>query len=144
MTKRTISLRCFTLFVLVLGCAAGLILSHYVNAPNDLNQPILGPITSGMPRLTQPLTSEELASALARHKSDGSIIDQIVKLKSADITPTEKSVEPSRNVPLIGQAELHRYFFICDTVCKLRDGSEQRIKIRTEKNHFHLVENTKQ
>ena len=144
MNGLTISLKHFCLMVLTIGGAIGLFLSQYVNAPIELHGSVIGAVTSGKTQTTEMLSSDELAVLLERHQPDGSIIDQIVELKTAEIRLSEEKVEPSRFVPLIGQAELHRVYFVCDIVCKLRDGAEHRVKIKAEKNHFHLVGNSKQ
>ena len=141
MKRRSFSLKYFIVFVLVFGCTAGLVLSRYINRPYVLQQPVMGQITSGTGNTSVTLTSYELAAALARHKPDGSIIDQVVKLKSADIRLAEKRIEPTDTVPLIGPAELHCSIFLCDTVCELQDGSERRIRIRTKKHYFHTTGN---
>ena len=142
MRRSTFSLKYFIAIVLVLGCFLGLTVSNFINAPIRIDDTVLGPIVG---RLTsgdaeeEPLTLDEISYALRRHERNDSALDEIQKLESVEVTLAKNAVEPERNVPTLGKAELHRAIYFCDTVCQMKNGSKKRILFKIEKNHFHLT-----
>lgn len=141
--RPTVSLKWLLITVPVLGCMIGLILSHNLNSPVQLDVPVLGRMTAGTAPVNNRLTFDELAHAVDCRQSDDAVLKEVFKIESAKISLIKTIVEPAKNWPLIGLAELHRAFYLCETVCQMKDGSKQRIKIRAEKNHFHVADSPK-
>jgi hypothetical protein len=109
--------------------------------PIHIRQTVMGRVTSAKDDFNDPLTQGEFEFALWYRQKDGSILDQIKDLKSVNISLDEMVVEPPRKIPLFdSEMELRRYFYICDAGCILKDGTQRRLKMRIEKNHFRRLD----
>ena len=135
-----ISLRCFLAIILIAGTSIGLFLSYLINRPIDLNQNAIGYITSPAEQYDNSLTYVEFVRAFKRRQNDGSVLDSVQHIVSAEISLIESSVDPPRDIPRLGFAETHRDFYLCKATCVLKDGDNKKLNIKMEKNHFHLVD----
>ena len=117
--------------------------------------PIMGPLTSGGPAIAQPLRDDEVlrAWAEARPTRVMPLLEQvqlnnvrIVKDKIADY------IDPPRDVPLIGNAQLHHAHYKCtiyfDEVKRvglLLPRTNQNTGgievIYVDHNHYHMLDN---
>jgi hypothetical protein len=104
-----------------------------------LNSNAIGLVTSDNLDLDNSLTFEELSAAFNRRYRDGSTLDSIDSLVTGNIELQESAIEPAREIPGIGFAELHRDFYVCEVTCLTNEHKSKKLNIRIEKNHFHLV-----
>jgi hypothetical protein len=136
-----VSLKWFFGFTLLVAALLRWSPTIWGTPPIQLRAVMMGRMTSGNDESYDPLTHYELEHALSGKGKDGSILDQIKSLKSVDISLDETVIEPPRKVPLFdSEMELRRYFYICDAACILKDGTQRRLKMRIENNHFHRLD----
>ncbi len=136
-----ISLRWFFVFTFLVAAFLRWYPTIWPTPPIQIRQPVMGRLTSVNDDFDDPLTQSEFEYALLDRKHGDAILDQIKTLKSVTISLAETVVEPPRMIPLFeSEMELRRCFYICDTTCVMKDGTQRRLKIRMEKNHFHSLD----
>ena len=135
--KTKYSLRFFLISALALGIACAMSLEYFLHRPVEIKTVVMGPVTTGT-STTEYLTMDELRFAVIRAASDDSV--EFGTIENAKIEEHRSTVEPARNVALLGMAEIHRTIFKCTTLCRQNDGSLERKIFLVEKNHFHMME----
>ena len=135
-----ISLKWFLLAVLILGTSTSIYLSSLLNRPIRLNQNAIGHIATAQNRPDNSLTYQEFVRAVERRSADGSVLDTIQQIQSAEISLIESSIEPAKDILNLGLTEIHRDFYLCNAKCLFKDGTSQTLRIQMEKNHFHVVD----
>ena len=71
---------------------------------------------------------------------DGAAALKELGLMEEAIVEYEKLVEPPRNVPLIGMAELHKTIYRCKVEAVSDQGKSVRRTLYVAKSHFHMLD----
>lgn len=135
-----ISLRCFFVVTVLFVAPLRWCQTNMESPPIQLRQRVMGRVTSPNNEEEEPLTLDEAAHVFSARIKDSSRLDPFTSVEPVKISFDETIIEPPRVVPLFEcEMELRRSFYICDAICTMKDGSEQRVKFRIEKNHFHSL-----
>lgn len=113
--------------------------SSETSLPNDdpilLDSKVIGRQIDQPNSFVPQLSDLELTQALDLSK----VTRKQLKLKKLDAGKVESwdtKIEPPREIPLIGKAQLHRTIFTCSIQFVDRDGIERQRTILVEKNQF--------